>query len=89
MTVVNNESSDIIRMMATTFLPFAKRPIDLYIATLAPKIDELNTWIYNDINNGAYRAGSQDAYEAAYFAYFRALERLNDILMIFAAMTVQ
>lgn len=81
--VVNNESAEIMRMFETVMLPFAKRPIELFPSSLQKEIDEANTWIYTDINNGAYKAGfssNQDVYETAFSAYFAALEKLNTLL---------
>ena len=78
--VVNNESAEIMRMFETVMLPHAKRPVQLYPASLQKEIDEANTWIYTDINNGAYKAGfssNQDVYETAFLAYFQALDKLN------------
>lgn len=49
-TVVNNESSEIIRMLNKEFNAFCateeQKKIDLYPASLQEKIDELNGWIY-------------------------------------------
>ncbi|TCD64106.1 S-glutathionyl-(chloro)hydroquinone reductase [Steccherinum ochraceum] len=42
--------------------------IDLYPAALRAEIDELNAWVYDDINNGVYKPGmaaTQPAYEAS------------------------
>eukprot|EP00927_Polykrikos_kofoidii_P072636 TRINITY_DN68736_c0_g1_i1.p1 TRINITY_DN68736_c0_g1~~TRINITY_DN68736_c0_g1_i1.p1 ORF type:complete len:335 (+),score=31.34 TRINITY_DN68736_c0_g1_i1:73-1077(+) len=81
--VVNNESSEIMRMFETVMMPFAKRPIILYPEQSHADIEEANTWVYTDINNGAYKAGfssNQDVYEAAFHAYFKALDRLDAIL---------
>jgi putative glutathione S-transferase len=65
--IVNNESSEIIRMFNTEFNEFAGNPsLDLYPVSLQNRIDELNDIIYNGINNGVYKAGfatSQTAYE--------------------------
>ncbi len=85
MTVVSNESSEIVRMMGTEMKEFSSRGsvIDLYPINKAKEIDALNDWIYTDINNGSYKAGfssSQDVYEAAYKTYFAALDRLESIL---------
>ena len=58
-TIVNNESSEIIRMLYTEFdhlLPEEKRSgnggVDLYPEELRRGIDEANEWIYDEINNG-------------------------------------
>jgi putative glutathione S-transferase len=54
-TIVNNESSEIIRMLNTEFnslLAEKFREVDLYSRNLQPQIDELHQWIYHDINNG-------------------------------------
>ena len=49
-TVVNNESSEILRMLNKEFNAFCvteeQKKIDLYPAPLQEKIDELNGWIY-------------------------------------------
>ena len=47
------------------------------------QLEDINSWVYNDIANGAYKAGfasKQQAYEAAYKAFFVALDRLELIL---------
>jgi len=54
-TVVNNESSEIIRMLYTEFddlLPEKYRNVDLYPEDLRKDIDETNSWTYDTINNG-------------------------------------
>jgi putative glutathione S-transferase len=54
-TIVNNESSEIIRMLNTEFnslLPEKYASLDLYPAGLQSEIDEHNAWIYDNINNG-------------------------------------
>jgi len=82
-TIVNNESSEIMEMLATAFLPFAKSPINLLPSELQSLMQEYNEWIYNKVNNGAYKAGfssSQQAYEIAFDEYFDALEKLDAIL---------
>ena len=49
-TIVNNESSEIIRMFNSEFNEFCSSPehqkVDLYPEQLRKKIDELNEWIY-------------------------------------------
>ena len=53
-TIVNNESSEIIRVFNQNFndlIPADKAAIDLYPEDLRPQIDELNDWIYRGINS--------------------------------------
>ena len=81
---VNNESSEIIRMLTSEFNQWAKNPdLDLYPEPLRAEIDELNDRIYNSINNGVYRAGfatTQEAYEEAFIELFEALDLMDDRL---------
>ena len=57
-TIVNNESSEIIRMFNSEFNDFCEtaehQNIDLYPSNLREAIDSINTWIYSDINNGKH-----------------------------------
>jgi putative glutathione S-transferase len=79
-TIVNNESSEILRMLSTVFAPLAKHPVDLYPAELAEEIDALNDRIYDPLNNGVYRAGfatTQEAYEAGVNDVFATLDELE------------
>jgi putative glutathione S-transferase len=78
--IVNNESSDILRMLDTGFAPLAEHPVTLRPAALAAEIDALNDAIYEPVNNGVYRAGfaqSQAAYEAAVHELFSMLDQLD------------
>jgi putative glutathione S-transferase len=78
--IVNNESSDILRMLHTVFAPLAEHPVQLRPAALAAEIDALNEAIYEPVNNGVYRAGfaqSQAAYEAAVSELFAMLDQLD------------
>lgn len=81
---VNNESSEVIRMLNTEFNQWAGNPeLDLYPPALRSEIDRLNELIYKSINNGVYRAGfasTQDAYEAAFVELFEALDQIDDLL---------
>ncbi len=83
-TIVNNESSEIIRFFNSEFQAFAEKPeLDFYPEYLASKIDELNHWIYRDINNGVYRSGfaqTQRAYDKAFGGLFEALDKAAKIL---------
>ncbi|KAK3589155.1 hypothetical protein CHS0354_018855 [Potamilus streckersoni] len=86
-TVVNNESSEIIRMLNSEFNVFCKteeqRKLDFYPKHLQKEIDEINSWIYSDINNGVYKCGfgrSQEAYDEAVNQLFISLDRVEEIL---------
>lgn len=53
-TIVNNESSEIIRMFNTAFNDFIapdKAALDYYPESLRTEIDSLNEWIYPNINS--------------------------------------
>jgi len=57
---VNNESSEIIRMFYHVFddlLDEKYKKVDLLPENLKEQIDELNEWVYNDVNNGVYKSG--------------------------------
>jgi putative glutathione S-transferase len=87
-TIVNNESSEIIRMFYTEFddvLPekFQEKshPAGGFLPdSLKKDIDQFNEWVYNDINNGVYKTGfasSQEAYEQNIDILFKALDRVE------------
>lgn len=81
--IVSNNDDDLMRMFATEFAGLAAHPVDLYPQAHRAEIDELNTWIYKEINNGVYRAGfatSQAAYERAVTRLFAALDTLEERL---------
>jgi glutathionyl-hydroquinone reductase len=93
--IVNNESSEIIRMfyeptslgaLGTTApdgTELGGRGLELRPAALVEEIDRLNERIYETVNNGVYRAGfarRQDAYERAFAELFASLEWLEDLL---------
>lgn len=82
-TIVNNESSEIIRMLNTEFDAFGDASVDLYPEPLREEIDALNDYVYPRINNGVYRCGfatTQEAYEEAFGELFEALDTLDDRL---------
>ena len=82
-TIVSNESADIIRMFNSAFDGVGARAGDYYPPALRDKIDGLNGWIYDTVNNGVYKAGfatSQAAYDEAVTALFQSLSRLEQIL---------
>ncbi len=82
--IVNNESSEIIRMLNREFDALARRRLpDLYPEKLRREIDWLNERIYRTVNNGVYRAGfatAQDKYEEAVTELFRTLDWLEQRL---------
>ncbi|ORY64879.1 glutathione S-transferase [Pseudomassariella vexata] len=80
-TIVNNESSEILRMLGTAFndqLPAEYAKVDLYPESLRNNIDETGEWTYDLINNGVYKSGfatTQEAYERNVTALFEALDK--------------
>jgi glutathionyl-hydroquinone reductase len=82
-TIVNNESSEIIRMLNSAFDAFTAVRTDYYPAALRAEIDRVNDLVYGSVNNGVYRAGfatSQAAYEEAARGVFVTLDQLEQIL---------
>jgi len=82
-TIVNNESSEIIRMLNDGFDDFGDASVDLYPAALRAEIDAVNGWVYDAVNNGVYRCGlanSQAAYEDSVAKLSAGLDRLELIL---------
>lgn len=82
-TIVSNESSEIIRMFNEAFDDLGAREGDYYPPALVEIIDTVNARVYEDVNNGVYKAGfatRQAAYETAYTDLFDALDWLDDKL---------
>ena len=82
-TIVNNESSEIIRMLNSSFDQWANNSIDYYPDLLRPEIDTINKRIYDNVNNGVYRTGfahSQKAYEKNFDRLFDTLDFLENLL---------
>lgn len=81
---MNNESSEIIRMLNSEFNDFAKNPdLDIYPENMRESIDSVNKWIYPTINNGVYRCGfakSQEAYTQAITELTQSFDRIESIL---------
>ncbi|MBI5104668.1 MAG: glutathione S-transferase family protein [Solirubrobacterales bacterium] len=74
--IVNNESADVVRMLDG----WSDEGPALAPPALRDAIDELNAYIYANVNDGVYRAGfatSQEAYEEAFDALFCALDVLD------------
>lgn len=82
-TIVNNESSELIRIFNSAFDAVGAKPGDYYPEHLRDDIDALNERIYDTVNNGVYRAGfatKQVPYEQAVNALFDSLDWLEGIL---------
>ncbi|AJA09529.1 Glutathionyl-hydroquinone reductase [Sphingopyxis fribergensis] len=82
-TIVNNESSEILRMLNDAFDDLGAKSGDYYPAELRTEIDALNARIYPTVNNGVYRAGfatTQQAYDEAVGPLFESLDWLEDRL---------
>ena len=88
---MNNESADIIRILISAFdhlLPLERReaskgPVALIPNHLRDEIDELNSWVYDTINNGVYKVGfasSQADYDKHITKLFLSLDRLEEHL---------
>lgn len=78
--IVNNESSDIIRILNTAFNELTGDNLDYYPAALKAEIDCVNEFIYPNINNGVYKTGfatTQVAYEEALNSLFSALDLIE------------
>jgi putative glutathione S-transferase len=87
-TIVNNESSEIIRMFYTAFDSFIDPSLRETSESLLPAdklkgIEAMNEWVYNTINNGVYKCGfasTQEAYNTNVHALFNSLNRLESHL---------
>lgn len=82
-TIVNNESSEIIRMLNSAFDAFTDNRTDYYPQALRADIDAVNELVYENINNGVYRTGfatTQTAYDHAFKRLFSALDLIEERL---------
>jgi putative glutathione S-transferase len=82
-TIVNNESSEIIRMLNTAFDAFTDVKTDYYPEALRGEIDAVNEVVYENVNNGVYRSGfatTQEAYSRAFERLFSTLDYLEERL---------
>ena len=80
-TIVNNESSEIIRMFNSAFNEFSDSDLDFYPEDLRPEIEAVNDRVLPNVNNGVYRTGfatSQEAYEESFLALFETLDWLEE-----------
>jgi putative glutathione S-transferase len=89
--IVSNSDDDIMRMFEKEFDAIASHStLDLYPHELSAEIDRLNDLLYENFNNGVYRAGfatSQTPYEHAARGVFETLDametRLSDRRYLF------
>ena len=82
-TIVNNESSQIMRMLNSEFNQWGDAAVDLYPAALRDEIDAINARVVVDINFGVYSCGfaqSQEAYDEAFARLFDALDWVEGLL---------
>ena len=82
-TIINNESSEIIRMFNSAFNQETGNTLDFYPEALRKQIDEMNDFVYHSINNGVYKAGfstNQDVYHEEVQKLFSALDSLEERL---------
>lgn len=78
--IVSNADDDIMRMFNSEFNKFAKNNLDLYPEALRAEIDEINDFIYINVNDGVYRAGfaaTQNTYELEVLKLFKALDEIE------------
>tara|TARA_X000000950_G_scaffold73715_2_gene91918 strand:+ start:9101 stop:10033 length:933 start_codon:yes stop_codon:yes gene_type:complete len=81
--IVNNESSQILRIMNSAFNGVTSNTNDYYPENFRSEIDVLNEEIYDKVNNGVYKSGfakTQESYEEAVFSLFLTLDRLDALL---------
>jgi putative glutathione S-transferase len=79
-TIVNNESSEIIRMLNSSFNQWAGDSVDFYPPGLRDEIDAINRVVYDNVNNGVYRCGfatTQQAYDEAFDSLFKTMDELE------------
>ena len=82
-TVVNNESSDIIRMLNSEFDQWGDGALDFRPEALRDEIERINDMVYGGLNNGVYRSGfarTQDAYDQAVTRVFDTLDTMEEML---------
>ena len=82
-TIVNNESSEIIRMLNTAFDGLGAKPGNYVPDQWLEEIDAVNDFVYHRINNGVYKAGfatKQEVYEEEVASLFAALDQMEERL---------
>jgi putative glutathione S-transferase len=82
-TIVNNESTEIMRMLNDEMSNLTENNVDLYPDDIEEEVMDIIDKIYEPINNGVYKAGfadSQDAYEQAIDELFEELDYWDETL---------
>ena len=82
-TIVNNESSEIIRMLNTAFDGLGAKSGNYVPDQWLEEIDAVNDFVYHRINNGVYKAGfatKQEVYEEEVTTLFAALDQMEERL---------
>jgi glutathionyl-hydroquinone reductase len=81
--IVSNNFPDITIDLDTQFGAYANGDYGLYPERLRPEIDAINATVYENVNNGVYRAGmatTQEAYHDAVTKLFATLDELEERL---------
>lgn len=81
--IVNNSEDDVCRMFTEAFAKLHTKKTDLFPAAIRKEQDALSTFIYENVNNGVYRAGfadTQAAYEKGARDVFAALDQMEERL---------
>ncbi|UUX34134.1 glutathione S-transferase family protein [Fundicoccus culcitae] len=82
-TIVNNESAEILRMLNSAFDEIGAKEGDYSPEPLLDQIDAINAKVYDNVNNGVYKAGfatKQVVYEEAFDNLFNTLDELEELL---------
>jgi len=82
--IVNNSEDDICRMFNDAFSAFGTSEADLFPKEIEEEHARFSQFIYENVNNGVYKAGfaiSQQAYEKACRRLFAALDELEGRLL--------
>jgi putative glutathione S-transferase len=78
--IVNNSEDDICRMFNDVFDAFGNRDVNLFPKDIETEHAKLSSFIYDNVNNGVYKAGfasKQQAYEKPCRTLFAALDELD------------
>lgn len=78
--IVNNESSEIMRMLNTAFYGVGAKEGDFYPKELQEEIDAVNELVYHNVNNGVYKAGfatNEGVYQEEVGRLFKTLDQLE------------